>query len=492
VCSPSGRTVGLRVDGTLHLSWPGAAPWVVLVLFALALGGCRGPSGPQDEHGSLEELAELMGDAQPVKGTQVEGAEPLEADPFALAEQASVPPQVAAEDARATPHQDPYIRFGERIIVRPGDGETFITKPYTMPATKAERLVELMEALEPFPQHARPVASPETHELPALDPGVLEYQILKDWDQEFYSNLISPADGKPPEAAKAVILSDLFVVTATYELLEQFEDFLDLFAAGGVPQIELEAKIIEVIEIDQLDYGSKASVLFGDANFVKGAGQNLPNLAGGDTEILPGLKGGTEALLSLGAVQSSLTFDAVIEAIRTWDNVQIDSRPKTVVRAGGIAFMESTTEFPFTEIKTISETGGFTAATVFKKIGVQLYISPRIIGTKMLALDVHLIGSQQVGSQTTFSSDEGQLIDVPIIASRTAKTIVYLEPGQTLVIGGLTTLRERELVNKVPILGDIPLLGWLFRSKFTRTEKQHVLFAISPRILQNSDFETEF
>jgi type IV pilus assembly protein PilQ len=84
------------------------------------------------------------------------------------------------------------------------------------------------------------------------------------------------------------------------------------------------------------------------------------------------------------------------------------------------------------------------------------------------------------------------VIEVPVIAYRTAKTVVYLEPGQTLVIGGLTSQRDRELVNKVPILGDIPLLGLLFRSRFTRTEKQHVLFAISPRILQHSDFEGEF
>jgi type II secretory pathway component GspD/PulD (secretin) len=60
------------------------------------------------------------------------------------------------------------------------------------------------------------------------------------------------------------------------------------------------------------------------------------------------------------------------------------------------------------------------------------------------------------------------------------------------VIGGLTSQRDRDLVNKVPILGDIPLLGLLFRSTFTRKENQHVLFAISPRILQHSDFETEF
>lgn len=472
-----------------------AAP-VVAALLAALVGACRGPGEPAKKEGSLEELDKLMAGAQPVKGSQVEGAEPLEADAFALADPTSVPPQ-SAQGAELAPQQDPYIRFGERIIVRADDrGQVFITKPYTMPTSKAERLVQLLDALEPFRFQVRPAADPATHDVPALDPGVLEYQILKDWDEELYSNLMPPPDGKyeVPQAPKAVILSDLFVVTATYDLLEQFEDFLDLFAAGGVPQIELEAKIIEVVESDQLDYGSRATVLFSDSNFVQGAGQNLPNLATGDKdfELLPGIKGtGTEALLSLGAVQSSFAFDAVIEAIRTWDNVQIDSRPKTVVRAGGVAYIESTTEIPYSEIKSISDIGTFTAGTVYKKVGVQLYISPRIIGTKMLALEVHLIGSQQVGSQATFSVSN-TVIEVPVIAYRTAKTVVYLEPGQTLVIGGLTSLRERELVNKVPILGDIPLLGLLFRSRFTRSEKQHVLFAISPRILQHSDFETEF
>jgi type II secretory pathway component GspD/PulD (secretin) len=486
------------VDDAPNLSSPAAASTVAAALLPFLLAACLGPDAPQEKRGSLEELGKLMAAAEPVRATQVEGEHPLEGDPFALADPMSVQEGTSGQTPVLAPRQDPYIRFGERIIVRPGPaGSEFITKPYTMPVSKAQRLVDLMGALEPFPFRARPAADPATNETPPLDPGVLEYQILGGWDEEFYSNLVPPEGGKPPatpDAPKAVILSDVLVVTASYDLIEQFEDFLDLFAAGGVPQIELEAKIIEVVETDQLDVGSKASVLFGDSNFVQGAGQNLPNFAGGETEILPGsmIKNGTEAILNLGALQSSLAFDAVIEAIRTWDNVQIDSRPKTVVRAGGVAFMESATEFPFSEIKTISENGGFTAATVFKKIGVQLYISPRIIGTKMLALDVNLIGSTQVGSQTTFTSDDGQVIEVPIIASRTAKTVVYIEPGQTLVIGGLTTLRERELVNKVPILGDIPLLGWLFRSKFTRTEKQHVLFAISPRILQNSDFETEF
>lgn len=466
---------------------PLPAAGLLAALLPLLAWGCVSPveSDARRRAEQSAELEKLLRDAKPVAATQVEGSVPLEVDAYALAEPVSVQLPAAEGEREAPDQQNPYIRFGERIIVRSGaDGTAFITKPFTMPTGKAEKLVQLLRALEPFPFQPRPAVDPATGQSPPLDPGKLEYEILPGWDTEYYSNLDAPASGKSPgmpTAPTSAVLSDVLVVTASYGLLEQFEEFLDLFAAGGVPQIELEAKIIEVVETDQLDYGGNASFLFGDKSFVKGIDFNLPNVAGT-----------TEAVLSLGAVQNSLTFDAVLQAIRSWDNVQIESRPKTVVRAGGVAYIESTTEIPFSEIKTINTNSDFTASTVYKKVGVQLFISPRIIGTKMLALDVNLIGSQQVGSQTTFTSASGQVIEVPVIAYRTARTLVYLEPGQTLLIGGLTTQRDRELVNKVPLLGDLPLLGVLFRSKFKRTEKQHVLFAISPRILQHSDFEPEF
>jgi type II secretory pathway component GspD/PulD (secretin) len=429
----------------------------------------------------MAELGEKLRGAQPVLGEAVQGAESLEdADPYALAEPGAVP-EVQLPQIPPLLRQDPYIRFGERIIVRPVEGgEPIITKPYTLPAGKAVRLIELLDALQPFRCRPRPPVDPATGVEPPIDPAQLEYQVLENWDEEFYSDLTPETPDKVPAPATKVALSDVIVVTAGYGLLEQFEEFLDLFAAAGVPQIELEAKIIEVVESDTLDIGQTVNFTFGTDTLVQGAGFDLPNLTQG-----------AEALLTLGAVQDSFTFDATLEAVRTWDNVQIDSRPKTVVRAGGVAYIESTTEIPYFEIKTLTTSGDFTSSTVYKKVGVQLYISPRIIGTRTLALDVRLIGSQQIGSQATFGIEEA-VVEVPVIAYRTAKTLVYLEPGQTLVIGGLTTQRDRELINKVPLLGDIPLLGFLFRSTFTRTEKQHVLFAISPRIIQHSDFETEF
>jgi len=477
--SPSNPSATLRESGRL-VSWG---------LVVACLGACAGPR-PEPE-GKLARLQEILAEGQAIEASVVEGAEPLDADAFALADPEAVKERLAKDQPPAEGavpqddlpiQQNPYIRFGERIIVRSGiGGQPFITKPYTVPTGKALKLVELIDALEPFLIRAKPKPDKPGDPVPPLDPGIVEYQILPDWDTEVYTNLDATVGGKPPSAPAPVKLSDVMVVTASYNLLEQFEEFLDLFAAGGVPQIELEAKIIEVVETDQLDIGVSSSIDYGDKSFIQGIDFNLPNIASG-----------TEALLSLGAVQSSYAFNAMIEAIRTWDNVQIDSRPKTVVRAGGVAYIESTTEFPFSEIKSINTNGDFTANTVYKKVGVQLYISPRIMGTKMLALDVHLVGSQQVGSQTTLSSSNGQVIEVPVIAARTARTMVYLEPGQTLVIGGLTSQRDREFVSKIPILGDLPLLGVLFRSRFTRAEKQHVLFAISPRILQNSDFETEF
>jgi type II secretory pathway component GspD/PulD (secretin) len=268
-------------------------------------------------------------------------------------------------------------------------------------------------------------------------------------------------------------------------MIARFEAFIDLFAAG-VPQIELEARIIEIVETDSLDVGVRSTFEFGSANFVKALDLDFGNMAEA-----------TEALLTIGAIQDGTAFNALIEAVSTWQNVSIESRPKTVVRAGGVARLDSITRVPYFEIKSLSDTGSFTTNLAYNEVGVKLYIAPRVIGSKTLALDVNLEGSQVVGSQGTLSvnsgdAGEGATLEVPVISARTAKTVVYLEPGQTLVIGGLTQDRDRKVVSKVPILGDIPILGFLFRNTSTRHEKEHVLFAISPRIVQRSELTPDF
>ncbi len=471
---------------------PTLAVAVAAALLPLGVGACL---SPRTEGGDVEDFARLVAEnGEPVVGTEQEGeAEVPPSDDHALADPAVLGEQALEREQEAVAQEpeallNPYLRFGERIIVREFEGgTTFVTKPYPLPPGKAKKVEDLLDALEPFPFRERPAPNPQTGEGAPLDPAVVQYQILPAWDVEYYSepSYDAPID-KPPQPPGETNLADLLVVTATPGMLEEFESFLDLFAAG-VPQIELEAKIIEIVDTDSFDFGvtpvdGKPIFEFVPNAFVQSLTFTLPNT------VDP-----VEALLTLGAVQDGTSFNAVLQAVSTWQNVTIESRPKTVVRSGALARLESAQEIPFFDIKSVTPQGGFNAVTTYKRVGVKLYIVPRVVGSKTLALEVLLEGSQVVGSQLTVSQviEGGATAFAPVIAYRTARTVVYLEPGQTLVIGGLTQESKQEVVHKVPILGDIPLLGWLFRSTFDETRREHVIFAISPRIIQTSEFEQE-
>src|SRR5688572_11747975 len=191
----SGRTVEPPVHDARRPGFARTFRYVPVLALA-TLTACRGTDASvkkgSPKEGSLAEIGKLLADGTPVKGTQVEGVEPLEADPYALADPATLAqqPTVPQDPSEEEPvqRQDPYIRFGERIIVRKGvGGADFITKPYTMPVGKAKRLTELIGALEPFPFRARGTVDPATSLPFPLDPGVLEFQILDKWDEEYYS-----------------------------------------------------------------------------------------------------------------------------------------------------------------------------------------------------------------------------------------------------------------------------------------------------------------
>ena len=459
------------------------------------LAGCLAPRRGQDVSAS-HELFEGGVTAEALAARIAEGSEPVladvspgvvlpESDPFGLADprdpglatrleeilEGESDSSAGSESEWVEPiRESPYLCFGERIIVKDEGGETFIRKLYSMPPGRGKKVLELIGALEPFPFRER---KNEGDPAP-FDPLTVEYRLLENWDQEYYTDFDAPI----PKASTPIPLSDILVVTAPYSLLENFEEFLDLFASAGVPQIELEAKIIEITETDTTDIGISSNFVFDSDRFVQELDFNFPAST-------------SAAVATLGTVQDNVTFNATLNLIESLDTVQINSKPKTVVRAGGVASIDSTLDIPFFEIKNFTELGNATGAIVYKKVGTQLFISPRIVGTKTLALEVHLIGSQAAGN-VIVAGVQNQDLTAPQIAYRTAKTVVYLEPGQTLVIGGLTQNVDREVIDRVPILGDIPWLGLLFRSRFVSREKQTVLFAISPRIIQTSDFETEF
>ena len=137
--------------------------------------------------------------------------------------------------------------------------------------------------------------------------------------------------------------------------------------------------------------------------------------------------------------------------------------------------------------------------------GFQLYMVPHIIpGSNKIMMTVIPEAEQLVGRSTdpdlagfqVFKSGEGTenevQIALPQVASSTLVTTLMLESGQTAVIGGLITESEAETVRKLPLLGDIPLLGFFFKSVSKSRVNESLLIFITPRIIRDSNTFTRF
>jgi type II secretory pathway component GspD/PulD (secretin) len=376
----------------------------------------------------------------------------------------SVAPIAPAPEPEA---ENPYLRFGERIKVNP-DGT--ITKPFPLRVGTGEKLRDLIVSYGNFPMWTEALGpGPST-------PNAVKLDLLAGWDVELYQDLrVQVSEAKPAQ------LADWLVVTSGAELLSEVEDFINLFAAG-VPQIEIEAKVVEIAISDVFDLGVKpvtGKPIFdapGSGTFIKGLDYSLPNSSDG-----------IEALLTIGSIQDGLAFNAIIEAIQGRQNVSIINQPKIAVREGSRAEVSSTTKVPYLQVTGTNNTGGYQASLAYQEVGVKLYVIPRVVGTQTVALNIDIEASQQTGTAVVIPDTQ-----TPVLSTRAAKTIVYLQPGQAVILGGLITERTVDRVNKVPLLGDLPLLQYLFRSTNKSKEQTNVLFFIRPRILQGVDLHRQF
>ncbi|MFO1009580.1 MAG: type II and III secretion system protein [Planctomycetota bacterium] len=382
------------------------------------------------------------------------------------AKEAAPPP---AKPVDVVPQENPYLAFGKRIVVYPNG---LIMKPFPLRIGTGEKLQKLLEQYGNFPLYKEGAQSADQVRL----------ELLKEWDQEQFADLRATV----PEDNKTFKVADWLIVTSGAERLKEVENFINVFAAG-VPQIEIEAKIVEVTTTDTLDLGVKpidtSTPIFGfpDHTFVQSLTYTLPNSASA-----------ANSLLGLSAVQDGITFNAILQMLQTYDNVSIISRPKIAVREGGTARIVNTVKLPSYSVQAVQANGQASANLTYDEVGIKLYVVPRVVGTQTVALNIDIEASAQTGNAATFTLGNNQVISNPIISRRAAQTVVYLEPGQAVILGGLVSERTVDTENKVPILGSIPLLNYFFKSTLKRKEQSNVLFFIRPRILTGSDLNREF
>ena len=180
--------------------------------------------------------------------------------------------------------------------------------------------------------------------------------------------------------------------------------------------------------------------------------------------------------LSPSITASPLNITAVLKALDKKGLLNILSTPNILTSDNKEAEINVGENVPFQGSATQS-TIGTTTSVERKDIGINLKIKPQISEGDYIRMDIN----QEISA---VKDSKGQAIDL-ITTKRSAKTSVVVKDKETVAIGGLIQDTEEETISKVPLLGDIPLLGWFFKSKSKTRKKTNLMILLTPHIVKD-------
>jgi type IV pilus assembly protein PilQ len=178
--------------------------------------------------------------------------------------------------------------------------------------------------------------------------------------------------------------------------------------------------------------------------------------------------------IAMSVLSGNYIVDLELSAAQAEDRAEIVSSPHVITSNQKEATIEQGVEIPYQE----SSSSGATT-TQFKKAVLALKVKPQITPDNRVILDL-TITKDSVG-QLVQSATGGQ---VPSIDTRTITTQVLVNDGQTVVLGGIMETERRTSDTKVPLLGDIPVLGYLFKTQTRKNNKDELLIFVTPKILR--------
>lgn len=278
----------------------------------------------------------------------------------------------------------------------------------------------------------------------------------------------------------------------------QLESVRSLIKQIDVPvrQVMIEARIIEASDKfgrnlgARLGYGSTDT--FGVGNLRGNIGANQVISRAGVANPINGVVGGTYTAnantpnVNLPVVNAAGTFSMLlfnkglskllsleITASETDGKGRIISSPRVVTADQKEAIIEQGTEIPYQTIAAV----GSPPTIAFKKAALQLKVKPQITPDENVIMNVS-ISKDTVGTLIV----QG----VPTVDTNKVETQVLVENGGTVMIGGVHTQTDITTINKVPLLGDVPVLGHLFKNTKRQDDKGELLIFLSPKVLKDS------
>jgi pilus assembly protein CpaC len=189
----------------------------------------------------------------------------------------------------------------------------------------------------------------------------------------------------------------------------------------------------------------------------------------------------SDGIIQLSLINSDAYLRAIIRALQETGDFKSLAEPNLLALDGQQASFLAGGEFPYPTVQGGQRSDAITID--WREFGVQLTFTPTVTN----AGNINLTIAPEV---STLDFAQGLMIagfQIPAVLSRRALTQVELREGQHLVIAGLMDRSIQTTVRKLPLLGDIPFLGALFRSRFDRQEVTELLIIVSPRIVEPTD-----
>lgn len=256
------------------------------------------------------------------------------------------------------------------------------------------------------------------------------------------------------------------------------------------PQILVEARIYDIKSQDKLDLGVEWN-----------AGQNTTF----DTSTPPGSLGvnptgrinpfssgvftgatsksaGTTGALRFGWLKNSVDIDFLLKAQKNLINAKLLANPRILVLDNESAHIKIISEVPYIEL-TQTSGGGSIGSTEFREIGVTLAVTPHVTRDRMVRLKLRPEFSVETGTVNVIATGGSSSYPQPIVDKREANTTLLVESGKTIVLGGLRKKETTKQINKIPLLGDIPLICYLFRFEGESTVNSELVVFVTPWIV---------
>ncbi len=197
---------------------------------------------------------------------------------------------------------------------------------------------------------------------------------------------------------------------------------------------------------------------------------------------------GAESLFGLASQTSGFfvralsdDWSATLRAIATKGKVEVLSRPSIMARNNQEAVIVVGSEVPFITNSRVTDNGQTINTVTYDNIGIILRVTPFITSEGT----VEMIVAPEISNLTDQTVPISDTVNSPVIAKRSAETVVVTPNGKTVVIGGLMETQRVDSVQKIPLLGDIPLLGMAFRRTIKSDQKKELMIFLTPTIVSN-------